>query len=210
MEIGKLITLLAIVGIVSVGLTVVPYVLYLGALPISSASPEPWAHFGTYVGGVLGPVFAFLNLVVVAYIAIRVTELQQTGLATKRLILDLYNEWHGDELHQSRIEISDLIESNKLKQIPLPTLRKLECDDMKIGKHAFRIYHFFEKWVHLTHERQIDSGLLCNMLTTYADWWNAEFFTPIRSRETDKFMIGTFNLIEAEVFSKIKPLVAQK
>lgn len=210
MNVRNLLILLAFAGVAAVVVTVIPFGWYLRTLPISTTSPEPWAHFGTYIGGILGPVFAFLNLVVVAYIAIRVTDLQQTGLATKRLTLDLYNEWHGEELHQSRIKITETIGGYSRSNALLPTLGEFENTGGENEKHAFRIYHFFEKWAHLAHECQIDSTLLCNMLATYVGWWKTEFFKPIMAREKEPFMVSTLELIEREVLSKIKAPAAQE
>lgn len=209
MKVPKLFVWVAIAVVAYMSIAVGLFAWNLRELPISSTGAQPWAYFGTYIGGVLGPAFALTNLVVIAYIAIRVNELQQTGLATKRLTLDLYRDWHSDELHQSRIKVTELIETLKKGQSQLPTLSEFEHAGTAVGIHTFRIYHFFERWAHLAHERQIDSLLLGNMLKTYAGWWNRELFIPLRSRETDEFMIGTLVLIEREVFSKIKPAITQ-
>lgn len=209
MSIRSFLLFLAIAGISSVVFTVAPFAWNLRDISISTTSPELWAHFGTYIGGILGPVFAFLNLVVVAYIAVRVTELQQTGLASKRLTLDLYNEWHSQDLHKSRINMTAVVEWYARSNAPLPTLSEFERNGGDNEVHAFRIYHFFEKWAHLAHEHQIDSPLLSEMLTTYVNWWKTAFFAPLIARENDPFVVGTLRLIEREVLSKIKAQVAQ-
>jgi len=192
-------------GVTSILVTVTPFVYYLHSLPVSSTNAEPWAHFGTYFGGVLGPLLGFLNLLVVVYIAVRVAELQQTNLAAKRLTLDLYNEWHGDALHQSRIALSEVVE--KLKAAPALglTLSELERSNSETSKHAFRIYHFFEKWALLAREGQIDTVLLGKVLGSYASWWNEVYFQPIGAHEKDQYMASTLALIEREVFANIKP-----
>lgn len=191
------------VSLLCVLVTLVPYMAFLGTLKMATTDPEPWAHFGTYFGGVLGPLLAFVNLLALVYIAVQLTQAQQTELATKRLTLDLYNDWHSDHLHESRIIVSGLIEAHRIAGTPMPTMSEFEKMNCTDTKHAFRVYHFFEKWALLTRERQTDTVLLIGMLGSYGDWWRKSFFGVITPREVDTHMARTLNLIETQVFSRI-------
>ena len=77
--------LVGTVAAVAVLVTLLPFAVALRELPMARNSSTPWSEFGSYVGGVLGSVAALLNLVVVLFIATRLTELQQNQLATECL-----------------------------------------------------------------------------------------------------------------------------
>ena len=63
-------TLMLVVGVIAVVLTVGAYVVIIGSAAgfTLSTSDGNWSNFGSYVGGVLGPSFAFL-----AFVAVLVT-----------------------------------------------------------------------------------------------------------------------------------------
>jgi hypothetical protein len=177
------------------------YAFNFRALEISSSDPAGWAQFGAYFSGILSPTFALINLLVIVYIAIRIKELQETQLSAKRLTLDLYKEWHEEKLHKSRIEVDELITKHKVTETPLPTLSELERDfaSKNVAEHAFRVYHFFEKWAVLASAHEIDNKPLAALLGTYTEWWRDEFFERLLERETDRFMKPTLQLIFTHV-----------
>ena len=195
--------LVLIAAAVISAITVIPYVWFFWTAAVSSKEPAAWGNFGSYVGGILGPAFGLLNLLAVIYIAIRINELQQRNLVTKRLSIDLFTEWHADALHQSRIAISDLVAAVQRGERQLPTLSTLEQVEPELSRHAFRLYHFFERWAVLAREGQIDEKLLRSALGGRARWYEQKFFSPIRSREEDRYMCATLDLIETQVFSKL-------
>lgn len=195
--------LLLIASVVTIAVTIIPYMWFSRAATISSTESAAWGNFGSYVGGILGPAFGLLNLLAVIYIAIRINELQQRDLVTKRLSIDLFTEWHAEALHRSRIAISDLIAAVQRGERQLPTLSTLEQVEPELSRHAFRLYHFFERWAVLARESQIDERLLQSALGGRARWYEQMFFSPIRLREEDRYMRDTLNLIEEQVFSKL-------
>jgi hypothetical protein len=195
--------LLLIASVVISAMTVIPYVWYFRSASVSSTDPGAWANFGNYVGGILGPAFSLLNLLAIIYIAIRINEIQQRDLVTKRLSIDLFTEWHAEALHQSRIVISDLIAAVQRGERQLPTLSELEQAEPGVSRHAFRLYHFFERWAVLVRECQVDEKLLQSALGGRARWYEQMFFSPIRSREYDRYICATLDLIETQVFSKL-------
>ena len=195
--------LVGTVAAVAVLVTLLPFAVALRELPMARNSSTPWSEFGSYVGGVLGSVAALLNLVVVLFIATRLTELQQNQLATKRLTIDLYTEWHAEAMHQSRIVLSDHIEQMQQHSSQIPTLSAFERYDPARSVHAFRIYHFFEKWAVLNQEAQIDPRLMNAALGKRAMWWNERFFAPIHTREHDPYILEALELIQKQVFARV-------
>jgi hypothetical protein len=200
MTTNKAMIVVVIACAICVTLTLLPYVIAFGALPINTTKPELWAHFATYFSGVLGPLLSILNLVAIVYIAVQLTQLQQSAVASKRLSLDLYSDWHAQELHSSRIEVSKLLAELTEATTPLPTLSEVEDKYVAQEDHVFRIYHFFEKWALLCRENQIDAKLLQTLLGGYAGWWRDEYFSKIRPRETDPYMQPVLELIHEQVF----------
>lgn len=164
---------------------------------------EAWAFFGSYVGGLLGPVLGLLNLAALLLIALSITDQQQKSLASKRLSVDLLNEWHAQPLHESRIVVSEHIWNvrNGFHQ-PL-TLSNIERDDSRLNVHAFRIYHFFERWAVLAKLDEVDSKILAEALGGRALWFRTNLFSWLRENETDVHIRKSLDMIEANVFSKL-------
>ncbi len=203
MQTKTLLRYVAIATAVAFLAVALPFFIALRNVPFASNTSTPWAEFGSYFGGVLGPILAGLNLLVVLYIAVRITDIQQNQLETKRLSIDLYNEWHAEAMHQSRIIISDLIDQVRQHGTQLPTLSEFERFDPSRSPHAFRVYHFFEKWAVLHQEGEVDPRIMNAALGGRAAWWNECFFKPIQARENDRYILETLALIDRQVFSLV-------
>jgi hypothetical protein len=172
------------------------------AFPVQRDSGA-WSNFGSYFGGMLGPILGVLNLGALLFIAVRVTEVQQTTLATKRLSLDLYSEWHAPPLHESRRIVSDLISLVERNEWSMPTLSGLGETEAELRIHAFRLYHFFERWAVLVELREVDEAILKNALASRALWYRRYFFEPIRQTETNSDIRCSLDRIEVFVFSRL-------
>jgi hypothetical protein len=178
---------------------VLPYVWYFHDLPIAETKPEAWANFGSYFGGIFGPVLAFLNLLAVAFIAVRVVDSQQHQVAAKKLSIDLLTEYHAESMHETRIALDELIENAALNKSRIPTLSEFERSDQTISAHAFRLYHFYEKWAVLAKHGHIDALLLADALSSRTVWWQEHFFEPIMSYEKDRHIQATLHMIKKHV-----------
>lgn len=55
------------IGFAIVVVSVVAIGQYVSEFPDASENPENWAWFGSYLGGVLGPLFSLLSMVIVVY-----------------------------------------------------------------------------------------------------------------------------------------------
>lgn len=189
-------------GIASTMLTVLAFYMEFRTQPVQNDSGA-WANFGTYFGGVLGPILALINLAAILLIAIGIVEQQQRTLSSKRLSIDLMTEWHAPPLHESRRLVSDAIDQVDRQERTLPTFWELEQTEPELSLHAFRLYHFFEKWAVLVEVGEVDQLILNKALGSRALWYRTKFFEPIRQREANTDMLKTLNQIEAVVFQPL-------
>ena len=183
-------------------LVAAPYAWYFRDWPISDTKPESWANFGSYFGGIFGPVLAFLNLLAVAFIAVRVVDAQQHQVAAKKLSVDLLTEYHAEPMHKTRIALDELIENAARNKSRIPTLSEYERTDPSNSTHAFRLYHFYEKWAVLAKHGQIDAPLLADALASRTIWWRKHFFEPIMSNEKDIHIQATLSMIKEQVLDR--------
>ena len=194
--------LLLAAAVVACALVAGAFYVTFHALPVQKDSGA-WSNFGGYFGGMLGPIVGVLNLGALLFIAVRVTEVQQATLATKRLSVDLYSEWHAPSLHESRRIVSNLISSVERNERPLPRLSELEEAEGELRVHAFRLYHFFEKWAILVELREVDEAILMKALASRALWYRRCFFEQIRQTETNPDIRRSLDHIENFVFSRL-------
>ncbi len=201
MTFPRIALLITLAFVASAILVALPYVWYFRHLPISETKPEAWANFGSYFGGLFVPVLAFLNLIAVAFIAVRVVDAQQHQVAAKKLSVDLLTEYHAEPMHMTRIALDELIENAMRNNSRIPTLSEYERTDPTNSPHAFRLYHFYEKWAVLAKHGQIDAPLLADALSSRTAWWREKFFEPIMAHEKDRHIQSTLRLISAHVLN---------
>lgn len=185
----------------SIVATVGAFVIEFHADPVQH-DVDAWAGFGSYFGGVLGPILSVINLAALLLVAVVVTEQQQSTLASKRLALDMLAQWNGADLHASRQVISDLIDRTP-DPARLPTFSELEAARTPESVHAFRLCHFLEQWAVLKHLGEVDTAILATAIGSRALWYRARFFEPVRCREGRHDVLKTLNLIEEELFRSL-------
>ena len=105
-----LLFILAVVGV---------YYHKLGG-PELSSDPGSWGQFGDYLGGLINPFFALLNLATVIFIAIKVSDFQyqqraefERTIEQDRLVFDLFHEWNAQQMYRTRIGAWDLVGSHR-------------------------------------------------------------------------------------------------
>lgn len=118
--------------------------------------------------------------------------------------------WHSESLHLSRIALDGLIKEHRKTGKPIPSFSEFENAPDELEKHAFRIFHFFERWALLARAKYVDRDLLAGVLGHYAGWWQEEFFAPIQAREQDSGISDTLTLIKRELFDDINTRLKSK
>ena len=106
--------------------------------------------------------------------------------------LRLYDEWHSQIMHESRIQVSNLILALEQEGMKFPTLTELEKQQREPGPftevadHVFRVIHFFERWVWLRDENMVDRALLKSLMSTYLRWYQTKLTRQLdASHETN-------------------------
>ena len=106
-----------------------------------STNPENWGQFGDYIGGVLNPLFALINLIILSYLSIRLVKEE-----------DKRNKWTLKELARPYGEIAYLREANSVKLIVANIgLGPMIITSIKITDKNGKEYSDFE---HLSKEMQ--------------------------------------------------------
>lgn len=116
------IILYLLAGLAVLGGTVAAYFGYGGAVP---RNPQDWASFGTYVGGIAGPLLSFIALIALA----RTVGLQRATLELDqaRQLADQHLRWL-DALYKDITEALDARVSGDI------TLRRILERDVEVGK----------------------------------------------------------------------------
>ncbi len=85
--------LIVILAFVSFCILIIPTVIYLGNFGgyKLSDSPGDWGVFGDYLGGVLNPLLSIVNLIVLGYLTVFVSE-QDNRMALNQFRFDFYME----------------------------------------------------------------------------------------------------------------------
>lgn len=123
-------------------------------------------------------------------------------LARKRFTLALYDEWHGDELHSSRIHVDRRLDAWRQGGDRVPSLSDVEgWGKGDTSRSIFKIIHFLEKWALLEEADQIDGELLARLLGSYALWWEKELLVPSsQADEANEDFIRLHKMISTYVF----------
>lgn len=116
------IILYLLAGLTVLGGTVAAYFGYGGAIP---RNPQDWASFGTYVGGIAGPLLSFIALIALA----RTVGLQRATLELDqaRQLADQHLRWL-DALYKDITEALDARVSGDI------ALRRILDRDVEVGK----------------------------------------------------------------------------
>ncbi|WP_216923421.1 hypothetical protein [Synechococcus sp. CCAP 1479/9] len=150
------------------------YVWSLRFLPLSTTDPAPWGQFGDYVGGVLNPLFALLNVVLVAYIALAVQsfkEKKQKDLEESeervRTTLDLHREWCSESLFRSRTLAGNLVQQHI--DLNLVEIERIVPQDSVT--HVWIVIGFFQRLAFLLKHHKIDTMMATELFGELFLWW---------------------------------------
>jgi uncharacterized membrane protein len=166
--IGTVVVVTYVVAVVLV------YANYLGGLPFSRTSAEPWGQFGDYIGGVLNPLFALLNVIVVAYIALSVQQLgeaqrKQEQESERRIqtVVDLHREWNSGAIYASRTLAAALV-----RDYPSLTIFELEKEvPYEKAADIWVVIGFFQRLAFLAEHEKIHREMCLELFAELFVWW---------------------------------------
>lgn len=169
--------------------------------PVTKAfipKPEERGQFGDTFGAA-NALFSGLAFAAVISTLIWQNNRNRADQAIDRA-LRLYDEWHSMNMHESRIQVSNLIVGLEKEGLKFPTLSELEQQQLMGGQfanfadHVFRIIHFFERLVLLRDENMLDRTLLNSLMSTYLRWYQIRLVRQLDvSHETNPDFV---NLLE--------------
>ena len=157
-----------------VALVVGVYVYALGALPFSRTDPGAWGQFGDYVGGLLNPLFALLNVVVVAYIAIAVQSLNDSEKKRAeeseervKTVIDLHREWNSESNYRSRTLAGVLVRKH-----PESTMLEIEeSAKTEEAVHVWIVVGFFLRLSFLAQHEKVHREMAIELFGELFVWW---------------------------------------
>ena len=150
------------------------YVLVFQDLTISRSDAGPWGQFGDYVGGLLNPAFALLNVILVGYIAIsfqRLNEKERTNEQEyqKRIqaTIDLHREWNGESMYSSRMKASPI--ARKHLSLSLFEIEKIEPYEQ--AAHIWVVVGFFHRMNLLVQHERLQKEMAIKLFGELFVWW---------------------------------------
>jgi hypothetical protein len=142
--------------------------------------------------------------------------------AKRRRAQDLFLEWHTKDIKESRIYLSRwrLVHTGIIGN--LPSLGEIEraaaevyrarynnpeaardknfelheLDSAELRElHAFRLYQFFERWMLLVKNNDIDYRSADEYMRSYKEWWLDNFIVLWMDKESDEYIRGSLGEI---------------
>ena len=150
------------------------YAFYLGSLPISRNDSGPWGQFGDYLGGLLNPLFALLNVVVVAYIAMSVQKLndserkrEEESEGRVKTVIELHREWNSESNYRSRTQAGVLI--RKYPDSTMPEIEEyIRSED---AVHIWIVIGFFLRLSFLVQHEKLHKDMTIELFGELFVWW---------------------------------------
>jgi hypothetical protein len=148
--------------------------------------------------------------------------------AKRRRAQDLFLEWHSKDIRESRIYLSRLRLVHTEIVGNLPSLGEIEraaadiyrakynnpevardkkfelheLDSAELRElHAFRLYQFFERWMLLVKNNDIDYRSADEYMRSYKDWWLDNFIVLWMGKESDEYIRASLG----EIINYLRP-----
>lgn len=164
----------AVLVVVYVAAVVWVYVDHLGGLTLSRTDAGPWGQLGDYLGGLLNPMFALLNVIVVVYIALSVQQLgesqrKQEQESERRIqtVIDLHREWNSGALYASRTLAGKLV-----RDYPALTIFQIENEvPYDQAAHFWVVTGFFQRLAFLAEHDKLHKQMALELFAELFVWW---------------------------------------
>ena len=144
------------------------------------SDPTHWGPFGEYVGGILGPILAIINILVITYIAYHLHHLEaareetsrraQQASALRAVTLAQWDVWNSREMLKSRVQTHRLLAD---RSVSWKTLQS-EVGEEKF-QHVSEVAHFFDGLLHLFESKVLDAELAKKMFSYYFESFDQQF-----------------------------------
>ena len=154
------------------------YAWHVRSLPVSSDAGS-WGQLGDYVGGLLNPLFALLNVALIAYIALSVqrhTEMERKANEESeervRTVLDLHREWTSESLFRSRTLAGSLARSHSSA-----TLSDIEqSEPYESVAHMWIVVSFFQRLAFMIQHKKVHTEMTVELFgELFLSWWLLSF-----------------------------------
>ncbi len=146
----------------------------LRALNVSTTDPAGWGQFGDYMGGMLNPMFALLNIIAVAYIAISLQRYnedqrkkEQDSEERIKTVVDLHREWNSESTYRARTRAGQTVRDYASNTL-------LEIEDQTQPDEAAQIWivvGFFLRLSFLVQHDRVQKEMVTELFGELFVWW---------------------------------------
>jgi len=165
------------------------YVWQFGTRPLSSTDIGAWGQFGDYVGGLLNPVLALVNVGVIVYLALSVQRLNEAQRDSRQeserriqAVIDLHREWNSETVYRSRTGAGKLVRR-------FPESSYFEIEDLVPYEEASDIWvvvGFFQRLDFLTRHDKVQAEMVRDLFgELFVWWWVVSFATQLDRCDCD-------------------------
>lgn len=157
------------------------FIIHLRKLPISTNDPAAWGQLGDYLGGMLNPMFALINILAVFYIAVSVQKHneeqkkhhdaqqkeEQNSEERIKTVVELHREWNSESIYQARTRsaktVRDHVSSNILK-----IEEKIQPDE---AAQIWIVVGFFMRLSFLVQHDRVHKEMVTELFGEPFLWW---------------------------------------
>lgn len=182
-QIAGFVLALYVVGVVGL------FVWHFRAHPLAVSDAAAWGQFGDYIGGLLNPALALLNVAVVIYLAVAVQRLGEAQRERKQesaqriqTAVELHREWNGEVLYRSRTSAGKLV-----RQFPESSYFEIEEQvPYEDASHIWVVVGFFQRLEFLARHGKLESQMVRELFgELFVWWWVVSFATQLERCDCD-------------------------
>jgi hypothetical protein len=156
-----LITLMIIIILGAIFGSVLWFGLVLNGAP-NAGNLDKWNEYGGFIGGLIGPLLNFLNLLLIVYIAVSLNPSQ----SKTQLTLDLHREFDSESMWKARTDGGKFVLQN-----PSQTLDQLNRSDNPGARNIWMVIGFYQRLALAIKNRHIDERLVPELFGDTFIWW---------------------------------------
>lgn len=150
------------------------YWRHLGSLALSTTSAEPWGQLGDYIGGLLNPLFALLNVAAVVYIAFAVQRFGESQRKAEeeserriQTVIDLHREWNSSSIYGSRTISGTLV--REFPELSVFAIEKMVPYEK--AAHIWVVIGFFQRLSFLAEHDRLHKKMTIELFAELFVWW---------------------------------------